>query len=124
MTEEEFEREFWVSKDGTVNKIKDLNDGHLLNILKLLERAHAITLARDYICLPEAQMPRGDGANDAFDAEFDRKMVEGPEHTYSGYRWLLEEAIHRKITTQDERERYTSDMETSAVLKLGGWGNK
>ena len=116
MTEEDFTREFWVTRDGRILKISEIDNDHLLNILKMIERKAAMSLMQDFVCLPEIMQPRGDGAQMAFEDASREAMEAGGELGYEGYHWLLEEAIRRGITTEKEREDYGSRAE------LAAWG--
>jgi len=66
--------EYWVTKDGQRLRIREIEDSHLVNILRLLRRN-----CEKRRKLAETQMfcgpgPRGDAACDAFDAELDQIM--------------------------------------------------
>jgi hypothetical protein len=89
----------WVTKDGTEIPIPELEDYHLMNIIRLLERQHAYTIAA-YVYGPE---PRGDMAKDAFEREFDTLDEEGPSAIDTRYDELTEEADGRRLDNREAR---------------------
>jgi|CXWL01.1.fsa_nt_gi hypothetical protein len=68
-------RKTWTKKDGTKIRIKDMDDGHLFNTIKMLER-NASVKAYYFALLPE---PNGEHAQDAFANECAMLGDMGPE---------------------------------------------
>ena len=74
----------WNSKDGRV-RIRDMEDSHLINVIKFLERT---TFMRVY----------GDGGSLADDMFYDAEEEDGTEH--HSYVYLLREAVRRGLQIQ------------------------
>jgi hypothetical protein len=89
----------WKTKEGRLIQIVELENGHLLNIIRLIERMHAAALTA-YMIGPE---PQGEMAKDAFDREFDALDEEGPSGFHEQYDLLCEEADRRRIDSPEIR---------------------
>lgn len=93
-------KRYWKTKNGTRIKIKDMSDGHLINTMKLLIRnalAKRIYTERCYL-YPPFGGPSGEGAQYAFDREFDEVLDMTTEH-YLPEPWeaMKIEAERRKL---------------------------
>ena len=107
----------WTTKDGTKISIPQLEDSHLMNIIRLLERQYALTISA-YLCGPE---PSGDMAQDCFDREFDTLNEGGPSALNPQYDELIEEADKRGLDSRDSRMNRQAALDV-AVLRgvIGG----
>jgi len=63
--------EFWVTKEKKRLRIRDIDDGHLVNILRFLRRRCEAIRTHRSLQMLEGPGPRGDAACMAFDAELD-----------------------------------------------------
>jgi hypothetical protein len=90
----------WKTKDGREILIKDLEDSHLMNIIKLIERNYAKAIGT-YLIGPG---PSGEMAQDAFDREFDKLNEEGPYGFNESYEALIDEADKREIDSSENRK--------------------
>ena len=59
----------WTTKDGRELKIAEMTTGHIENALAMLERNGSISMAHLNVYLRGPE-PRGDGAQMAFESEF------------------------------------------------------
>lgn len=90
----------WKTKNGSSIHIKDMGDEHLINAMKLLIR-HAVhekvTTERCYL-FPPFGGPSGDGAQMAFDSEFDQIMeMTTDDYLPDIYLDMQMEATRRKL---------------------------
>lgn len=104
----------WIDATGKVWRIAEIGDSHLVHILEFLDdRAAALKEAnvwRDYVNGPQ---PRGDMAQDAFEDEFMRVLVE-PAH-----RWLHRQPLY--VALRDEAlRRDLIDADPPTVDELVG----
>lgn len=60
---------YWVTKDFQVLHVSEMEDSHLLNTMKFLQRKIAAHCAKTRIFYLSCPEPHGDGAMDAFDME-------------------------------------------------------
>jgi hypothetical protein len=109
---------YWVTKDKQKIKIKDLTDSHLMNVIFLIERNYAKTIAF-YLYGPQ---PRGEMACDAFDREFDQLDEGGPSYFHPSYDPLVEEAEKRGLDNIEQRNERNLNLELQ-VLNIGLKGN-
>lgn len=103
----------WVNKEGKRIKIKELENSHLMNIIKLIERNY-IKAIGFYLIGPG---PRGEMAQDAFDREFDILDEGGPSGFHKQYDILVEEADRRGIDDREQRENRLMSLDL-AVLQI------
>jgi hypothetical protein len=91
----------WTTKDGRKIPIKDMEDGHLLNAIRMLQCKASALQSREtasYFMLGE---PQGEMAQDAYHAGMDELMdMEPLEYleTREDYTALTQEARKRKLT--------------------------
>lgn len=88
----------WTTKTGEKIRIKDLTDSHLLNILKLLERAKS---GQDNIMCGYASMLTGEIATYYADRAVEEAMDETVEERFPIYEHLHTEAIRRKLLVEE-----------------------
>ena len=97
----------WTTKEGKKIRISILEDRHLMNIIKLIERQYARTIG-SYLVGPQ---PRGEMAQDAFDQEFDALDQGGPSEFNEQYDFLVEEAEKRKLVNRKARENRLMNLD-------------
>ncbi len=83
----------WTTRAGEKVRVCDMSDGHLLNTLRLLERAELVDGLR-FVMLPR---PNGQHAQDAFDNECATVGDRSPGDVWPIYDDMLEEAIERRL---------------------------
>lgn len=112
----------WTTKDGREIPIKEMTDGHLLNAIAYLRRKAGIVKARElavYLCGPE---PRGDGAMDAFDAEFQDAEEKSAEDHLAGaipaYSEMITEAERRGLEVPEFDEEAAEQRCDSICVRL------
>ena len=66
--------EYWVTKDKQRLRIRDIEDSHLVNILRFVRRGCEVVRRRVEIQMLSYPGPSGDAACDAFDAELNQVM--------------------------------------------------
>jgi hypothetical protein len=113
---DESEDDIWTTRDGREIKIADMDDEHLMNTIKMLERNHAVVI-NEYLHAP---VLNGEMAQDAFENEFDRLSEDGPGCLDPRYDIMIEEADRRKLDTEKVR------LERRVSIELGyfnDWGN-
>jgi len=92
--EEEMSTKEWTTKNGRKIRIKDLDDGHLVNIVRMLDRAHA---ARVLMLCAAQSMVNGDMAQFSLEQEERALDNAGPAALWPIYEDLVEEVIRRKL---------------------------
>lgn len=91
----------WTTKDGRKTPIKDMENGHLLNTIRMLQCGASALQSREtasYFMLGE---PQGEMAQDAYNAGMDELMDMDPMEyleTREDYTALCAEAKKRKLT--------------------------
>lgn len=100
----DYDVRYWVTRDGRAMLVAEMEDGHLINTIRFIERneeAYRLRMLLALTNIPEWMEPRGDMAQDAFDAEVDRLAGAGEEgdleDLFLQYRWLREEAAERGL---------------------------
>lgn len=83
----------WKTKDGRKIRIKDLDDGHLVNCIKMIERN--VAWLQSIIPPP---MFNGEMAQLYADREYDRMVESGPDYFFPIYDDLCEEATRRQLS--------------------------
>lgn len=93
-------RKMWTTKTGEKIRIKDLTDSHLLNILKLLERAK---FGQDNMIAGLACMMNGEMAQYYAEQDANNAAQESVDERFPIYEDLHDEAVRRKliVTTED-----------------------
>lgn len=90
----------WKTKDGKIIKIKDMEDNHLINCIKFIEKnaeQYVNGMKNFYMSCPS---PNGEMANDCFEQEFDEVMeldVDDLLEKNSKYKLMVKEAKKRKL---------------------------
>lgn len=91
----------WTTNDGRKISVKDMEDSHLLNTIRMLQRgARALQSRETAICFILGE-PQGEMAQDAYHAGMDELMnMEPLEYleTREDYSALTKEAKKRKLT--------------------------
>jgi hypothetical protein len=87
----------WKTRDGTKIRIRDLDDEHLLNILRLLDRVHEHNVAQ-WISIPP---PHGDIAQDCWEREMDTMLEADAALSFPIYADLWTEALDRELLTSN-----------------------
>lgn len=86
--------EIWITRDGRVLRLEDMEPSHRKNTLRMLERrAYSLnTLAfTRYFVSPLGGGPSGDMANDAFDRTMNEFIEEHPRD------WLRKQPLVRRL---------------------------
>lgn len=83
----------WKCKDGTEIKVSDMEDSHLINSIKMLERKGFVS-PEALMCYFGGPEPLGDMAQLAFDQAFDEICQKTP---FAPLGWLESEAKNRKL---------------------------
>lgn len=104
----------WICKDGTQVRIEDMSDKHLMNTIRLIERAFTIAVGR-YLVGPA---PQGEMAQDAFEAEYDALEEEGPGAVHPQYEVLCDEARERGIDTRKTRDARRLGYDLSMLNRI------
>lgn len=87
----------WTQRDGTKIRICDMEDRHLLNTIRMLERqAEAQQLDTSYPCF------NGEMAQMYAEAEWNEMMTVGPEYFFPIYEDLCADARRRGIWSRDK----------------------
>lgn len=110
----------WTTKDGREICICEMSDSHLLNTIKLVQRAaevKRINVMELYITTPP---PNGDMAQYCFDREFDNVL----ESTYLDYvpkiyRYLVLDAKRREIDIPDVNGLIADSILAKRISKTG-----
>jgi len=90
----------WTTRDGRTIRIVDMGDSHLLNTLRMLERAH---LARAFRTDLASSFFQGDMAQFSLECEARRLYESDPSSSFPVYQDLREEADRRKLKTERRR---------------------
>ena len=94
------QRKVWVQRDGTPIKVKDMGDTHLINTIRMLQRAAGHIYDREVIsAYLYATEPGGDMAQDMFDQEFDRALEREP------WDWLKDTPLVSAMFKELKRRR-------------------
>ena len=86
--------EIWITRDGRVLRLEDMEPSHRRNTLRMLERradSYNILAFRRYFMFPLGGGPSGDMANDAFDQAMDEFIEEHPRD------WLSKQPLVRRL---------------------------
>lgn len=83
----------WTTKDGREIPVRLMDNGHLLNTIRMLERA-AEQKVQDFMEYP---MPNGDMAVMAWEQEFGRMCDAEVEDFFPIYKYLIAEAARRGL---------------------------
>ena len=83
----------WTMKDGQRIAVRDMDNGHLLNTIRFLERA-AERKVQDFMSCP---MPNGDMAMMAWEQEFDAMCDAEVEDFFPIYKHMIAEAVRRGL---------------------------
>lgn len=87
----------WTMKNGRKLRIKDMTDSHLINSIRMLERAHGRNVCQMYGL---ACMIQGEQASLDIDNAIDRAEEGGPGESYSIYDDLVDEADRRGLVVE------------------------
>jgi len=80
----------WTCKDGREIKIRDMDDRHLANTIRFLEKSHAVALNSD------PPMFQGEMAQFFADIEYSALMHSGVQDLFPIYDDLVEEQERRR----------------------------
>ena len=83
----------WTTKEGHRIAVRDMDNGHLLNTIRFLERA-AERKVQDFMSCP---MPNGDMALMAWEQEFDAMCSAEVEDFFPIYKHMIAEAVRRGL---------------------------
>lgn len=89
----------WTCKDGRKIRIRDMEDSHLLNTIRMLQRAHH---RQELECIAASSMARGEMAQWSLENEASAMAEAGPSRSYPIYDDLVEEAIRRSLIKPEE----------------------
>jgi hypothetical protein len=85
----------WKTKDGRTIAIRDMDDGHLTNTIRFLERAHTARVRQVILNPPAFQ---GEMAQLCADAEYNALLESEPGDVFPVYHDLVQEQQRRKLT--------------------------
>jgi hypothetical protein len=88
----------WETKDGRRVRVRDMEDGHLVNTIHLLNRAYERRLLSLAFLIDGPGGPQGDGAQDCAAREMATAEECGPGLEYPTYDALCDEADRRRLT--------------------------
>ena len=87
----------WTMRDGTKIAIKDMDDKHLVNTIRLIERKVSEKYGRDISCgYKMLGFLQGEQALMDVESSLDQMEEDGPEYPVE-YQYLLDEANKRKL---------------------------
>jgi hypothetical protein len=89
----------WTTRDGQRIRICDMTDEHLLNTIRLCQRAHE----RAKLEIPYPDFC-GDMAQFYAEREFDNFLESGPEVAFPLYPDLVDEAYRRRLDIEEVDE--------------------
>jgi hypothetical protein len=87
----------WKTKDGTKIRIKDMEDSHLLNTIRFLEKQTVRLNMRELDEMMSFPYPNGEMAQHAFDQEFNMIGSAEPNVHFPIYDDLVNEASRRNL---------------------------
>jgi len=105
----------WKTKDGNILRICDMEDSHLLNAIRLLQRRAEARRIRNSVFYATCTGPTAEGAMMAFDQECDQAWSATLEdYLPSIYDNLTDEAERRKLEIPVLSERL--DIEVQLLM--------
>jgi len=115
----------WRTKDGTVIRVKDMDDDHLRNTIRMLQKNALAKRELHTLSYLVGPYPQGEMAQVAFDSEFDQLLDSSwMEFVPEVYNLMLEEARVRGIEAEYDEEAMISFEVSLMNITLDGLGKK
>lgn len=114
----------WVKKDGSLIKIKDMDDAHVMNALRCSIVAASLQRARMCVFYVTCEEPNGVHAQDAFDMEADAAYdATWKDRVDRFFDALWDEARHRGLpgSTPEEINKLGEDVDARTRHMESNW---
>ena len=106
----------WKTKDGRRLRICDMTDGHLLNVIRFLQRVAETKRIKTTVFYVTCTSPESDGALDCFNREFDAVMGKTYEdYVLDIYHNMVDDAERRGLNVTEQPRRV--DIEARMILE-------